>query len=86
MKKGNYVLFFTMKGCSGCEAMKPIMEKLYKEGYRIRFIDFRKERRLSVSMGVTSVPTTILRTDQGVEVKRWVGRVREKEIKKYLNK
>ncbi len=85
MRKADYALFFTARGCSGCEHMKPVMEKLYKEGYRIRFIDFNKERRTAVSFRVTSVPTTILRTNNGVEVKRWVGRVREEEIKKNLN-
>lgn len=84
--KADYALFFTMEGCSGCTKMKPVMEKLYDEGYEIKFIDFRANRRLSVSHKVTAVPTVVLKTDAGVEVKRWVGRVRPSAIKKLLRK
>ena len=85
MKKADYALFFSADWCSACKKMKPVIEKLYDEGYRIRFINFDTDRRLAVSHRVTSIPTLILKTNQGVEVKRWVGRVRAKEIKKYLN-
>ena len=82
--KADYGLFFTSDGCSGCMKMKPVMEKLYDEGYKIKFIDFNRNRRFCVSHRVTSVPTLILKTNDGVEVKRWVGRVRPEEIKKVL--
>ncbi len=84
--KGDYGLFFWMEGCAPCATMKPIMEELYKEGYEIRFIDFIAQRRFSVSHKVTSVPTLILETDDGIEVKRWVGRVRPDTVKKMLRK
>ena len=82
--KADYGLFFTSDECSGCLKMKPVMEKLYDEGYKIKFIDFNRNRRFCVSHRVTSVPTLILKTNDGVEVKRWVGRVRPEEIKKVL--
>ena len=84
--KADYGLFFWMENCGGCEKMKPVMEKLYDAGYDIRFIDFTARRRFSVQHKVTAVPTLILKTKAGTEIKRWVGRVRPNEVKKLLKK
>ena len=84
--KADYGLFFWMENCGACEKMKPVMEKLYEEGYDIRFIDFNVRRRFSVQHKVRAVPTLILKTKAGKEIKRWVGRVRPNEIKKLLEK
>ena len=83
--KADWGLFISSDSCSGCITMKPVIEKLIDEGYRIRLIDFHKEKGVVKEYGVTKIPTLILKTNQGVEVKRWTGLVLAREIKRFMN-
>ena len=82
--KADWGLFISSDFCSGCVTMKPVIEKLIDEGYRIRLIDFHKDKGVAKQYNVTSLPTLILKTNRGIEVKRWVGHVSAREIKRFM--
>ena len=83
--KADWGLFITSDTCGGCITMKPIIQKVIDEGYNIRLIDFHKDKGVVKKYGITLVPTLILKTNQGQEVKRWVGQVSAREIKRFMN-
>ena len=83
--KADWGLFIASDTCGGCVTMTPIIKKLIDEGYRIRLVDFHKDKGVVKQYGITLIPTLILKTDQGSEVKRWVGQVSAKEIKRLLS-
>jgi len=83
--KADWGLFISSERCAGCITMKPVIDKLIEEGYRIRLIDFHKEKGVVKEYGVTQIPTLILKTNQGQEIKRWTGQVLAREIKRHMN-
>ncbi len=83
--KADWALFISSDHCTGCVIMKPVIDKLIEEGYRIRLIDFHKEKGVVKEYGVTQIPTLVLKTNQGQEVKRWTGYVSAREIKRFMN-
>ena len=83
--KADWGLFVSSDRCSGCILMKPVIKKLIDEGYRIRWIDFHTEKGVVQQYKVTTIPTLILNTNQGQEIKRWSGVVTAKEIKRFMN-
>jgi len=72
--------YYTAVWCLPCKSFKPVMEELSSEGYSIEFIDIDENQTMAASMGVKSVPTTIIE-ENGMEVERLVG-VQSKETVK----
>lgn len=80
MKK---LLFFTMRGCSACKAIKPIVEKEAPEkGYDVKYVDMDDEEGayMADKFNIRNLPTLIVLDEQGVEIKRAVGNTAWKEI------
>jgi thioredoxin-like negative regulator of GroEL len=82
--KAEWGIFISSDYCSGCVTMKPVIQKLIDEGYRIRLVDFHKDKAVVKQYGITKIPALILKTNQGQEVKRWIGQVEAKEIKRFI--
>ena len=81
----NYMIFFTMKGCSGCKQMYPLIEDLQDQGYEIFVVYNNTNQQLVREHAVTSYPTMVI-YDDGQQVKRYRGPVATDAITKYLNK
>ena len=65
--------------------MRPIVEKLFEEGYLIDFVDIDSDPDKAKEFSVSSVPTLVL-VENGKEIKRWVGVVTDSEIKQTFKK
>jgi len=63
------VLFFTQKGCPPCEAARPRVEEMKKQGLQVTEVWYHENPELFQQHGVTSTPTFIVLED-GVEVER----------------
>jgi thiol-disulfide isomerase/thioredoxin len=63
------VLFFTQKGCPPCEAAKPRVEEIRKQGLKVTEVWYHENPELFRQHGVTSTPTFIVLED-GVEIER----------------
>lgn len=63
------VLFFTQKGCAPCEAAKPQVEELRKQGLKVTEVWYHENPELFRQYGVSSTPTFIILQD-GVEIER----------------
>lgn len=80
MKK---LLFFTASWCSNCKAIKPIVEKEAPgKGYEVKFCDMDEEEGafMADDYKVRSLPTIIILSEDGVELKRAVGNTAWKEV------
>lgn len=77
------LLFFSAAWCSGCKAIKPIVEKEAPEkGFEIKYVDIDSDEGayMADDFSIRSLPTLILVDEQGNEVKRAVGNTAWKEI------
>ena len=74
---------FTAKWCEPCQQMKPIVEKLHREGLPVRQVDFDENRALANRYRVTGLPTFVLVVNDK-EVARLVGRRSEDELRQML--
>jgi len=83
--KPNCLILWTAEWCPHCKDMKPVVRKLKSQGYTVYVLDFDENRELAASMGVRSLPTSIIHTNS-VEVNRYVGTVSEATIKKDLKR
>jgi len=73
-------LVFVRDGCSGCEAIKPIVKELQNEDFNILIItNLEEHKRFSVSL----VPTTIVIVN-GKEARRHVGALSKKEMVAFI--
>jgi len=79
-----YMIFFTMQGCTGCVQMYPIIEELQAEGYEIYVVKRRVNLALVRQHDISSFPTCIIFED-GKQVKR-LGVTDKATILKYLKK
>jgi len=78
----NYMIFMTAGWCPGCKKMKPTIEKLQKQGYIIKVIDYDANKAMAKKLGVTTLPTAIIYVDDK-EVTRHIG---SETYKKHLKK
>jgi thioredoxin 1 len=76
--------YFTATWCGPCQSFKPVMNEISGEGYNIEFVDVDKNQSTAQSMGVRSVPCTIIFED-GLEVDRFVGARSKSEVIKKLS-
>ncbi len=63
------ILFFTMRGCPPCEAAKPTVRAIRRQGVKVTEIDFHSNPELVRKYGIAQTPTFIL-LENGVEVER----------------
>jgi thiol-disulfide isomerase/thioredoxin len=63
------VLFFTQRGCPPCEAARPRVKEMQKQGLKVTEVWYRENPELFRQHGVTSTPTFIILED-GVEIER----------------
>jgi thiol-disulfide isomerase/thioredoxin len=81
----NYMIFFTMEGCGGCQTMYPIIKKLQQQEYKIYWVYPRKNQKLVRQYKIQKYPTMVIFDNKKV-VKKLVGPVATKTITNYLNK
>lgn len=74
---------FTAQWCEPCQQMKPIVEKLHREGLPVRQVDYDENRALANRYRVTGLPTFVLVVNDK-EVARVVGRTSEAELRQML--
>ncbi len=76
-KEGKFVMLeLGSIGCSPCEQMKPVMEKLrtsYKGRLEVLFIDVRKDGATARKFGVRLIPTQVFLDRNGREIHRHIG-------------
>ena len=63
------VLFFTQKGCPPCEAAKPRVEEMRKQGLQVTEVWYHEHPELFCQYEVSQTPTFIVLED-GVEIER----------------
>ncbi len=68
-KVGREILFFTSRGCPPCEAAKPQVEAIRRQGVKVTELDYHANPDLVRKYGITRTPTFITLED-GVEVER----------------
>ncbi len=68
-KSEREVLFFTSEGCPPCEAAKPKVRAIRRQGVTVTELDYHENPELVRKYGVTHTPTFIVLED-GVEVER----------------
>jgi len=64
-------LYFTAKWCKPCQQLAPIMEQV-SNSVPVKKIDIDENPQITSQWNVRGVPTVIL-TDGGVEINRYVG-------------
>ena len=69
----HYMVVFSAKWCGPCQAMKPDVKALGREGMLVYTIDVDQEREAAEKMGVKSLPTIVVMAG-GKEQARVVGR------------
>lgn len=76
-------------GCTPCEQMKPVMEKLrtnYRGRLEVIFIDVRKDRDTARKFGAAMIPTQVFLDKAGKEFHRHIGFFGYEEIEPVLKK
>ena len=76
-------------GCTPCEQMKPVMEKLrmnYRGKLEVFFVDVRKDRDTARNFAVFAIPTQVFLDKNGKEFHRHMGFYGYEEIVSVLKK
>ena len=76
-------------GCTPCEQMKPVMEKLrtsYKGKLEVLFVDVRKDHATAQRFGAYVIPTQVFLDKNGKEFHRHIGFYGYEEIVPVLKK
>jgi thiol-disulfide isomerase/thioredoxin len=81
----NYMIFFTIDGCGGCNAMKPRIQQLQDQRYKIYIANAKWNSELVQQYKVSKYPTTVIFNKKQV-IKTYVGMVKIEAITKYLQK
>ncbi len=58
------LLDFSSPTCGPCQQMRPIVQQLANDGFRVQEIDISREPQVAAQFGVTQVPTFIVLVDQ----------------------
>lgn len=64
-RQGTQLLYFGATWCQPCQAMKPTITKLQREGFPIRHLDVDQHGELASRFGIQSVPAFVLVDAQG---------------------
>jgi thioredoxin 1 len=76
-------------GCTPCEQMKPVMEKLrtnYKGKLEVLFVDVRQDKETARRFSVFAIPTQVFLDKSGKEFHRHMGYYAYEEIEPVLKK
>jgi thioredoxin 1 len=79
------VLYFSAQWCGPCKAMKPIVEEFeaeYSEPAVIK-IDADDEFKLAQEHKIQAVPTFILLSEEGEEIRRHKGPMNQKKFEEF---
>jgi len=58
------LLDFSSPSCGPCQQMRPIVQRLVADGFRVQEIDISRDPQTAAQFGVTQVPTFIVLVDQ----------------------
>ncbi len=73
------VLFFNASWCGPCRQMKPIVQRMKRQGYHMRDVDIDRHRDLAQEYGISAVPTFVF-LENGSEVNRFTGGTSPKRL------
>jgi thioredoxin 1 len=82
------IILFKSKLCVSCKKIEPIFQNLiheYKDKISMEIIDIQENENLAINFSVLSVPT-ILFIQNGKEIDRISGYVREEKLKEKIKK
>lgn len=80
MKK---ILYFSAQWCSACKALWPVVQKEAPEkGYELKYVDMDSDEGafMADDYAIRSLPTLIVLSPDGSEIKRAVGNTAWKEV------
>ena len=77
---GTVLVEFYADWCGPCQAMRPAVEAIEREGIEVRRINIDVERDFAARCGVQSIPCFVV-FEQGVEVDRVVGKTSIERLK-----
>jgi len=77
------LLDFSATWCGPCQRVKPIVERLKRQGYPIRKVDIDRERSLARRFRIKAVPTFVLLVN-GNEVQRFTGPISERKMRQLM--
>lgn len=78
-------LYFTAKWCGACRTMAPTIAKLISNNYAIEKIDVDDNKDRAKQYNIASLPTIVI-LDGDKEIKRFVGKFTENEIKDAMSR
>ncbi len=77
------LLDFSSPSCGPCQQMRPIVQRLVADGFRVQEIDISRDPRTAAQFGVTQVPTFIVLVDQR-PTERHVGSTSYQQLREML--
>ena len=77
------LLDFSATWCGPCQRVKPVVERLERQGFPIRTVDIDREPALAKRFGVHSVPTFVLVVN-GQEAQRLSGGISETTMRRMM--
>jgi len=82
MKK---LIIATAQWCNPCQSYKQVLNELDSSVYDITYLDVDKTDRMELSKAsIRGVPTTILQSEDGTEIKRCTGSMTTAQLNKWL--
>jgi len=80
-QSGKVMVKFGAPWCGPCNQVKPILEEMANEGYRIYDVDCDQDQDNTMKFGIRGVPTYIV-FENGVEVARDSGAKTREQLNK----
>ena len=77
------IYYFSGANCNPCKLMKPVIDKLIKEGKKIVKFEVEKDYLKAAEFNITSVPTFVKLTSNFEEEKRSVGIMNINELREF---
>ena len=77
------LLDFSSPSCGPCQQMRPVVQRLANDGFRVQEIDISRDPQTAARFGVTRVPTFIVLVDNR-PVERLVGLTSYQELREVL--
>jgi len=79
------LLDFSSPNCGPCQQMRPVVQRLANDGFRIQEIDISRDPQAAARFGVTQVPTFLVMVD-GKPVDRLVGIASYRQLHRILRR